>query len=392
MCTSNSPPVHEALPSREAAQTAAGGAGAGSARLEKVTTPAALERLRVEWERLWQQAPHATPFQSPEWLLPWWKHIGRGTLATIAIRSAMAGELVALAPLYVFAGGATGKRHLFPIGIATTDYLDVLVKPGWEELALHCLASNLAHCVEDWDVLEFPQLRRGATLLGLAAPAGWRQEIASAEPHPVLMLREFRPGAGPALPPRMAQNVRYCRRRAARAGTLAYDTADARTLPAFLDALVRLHTRRWSERGLTGVLKDASVLAWHREATPLLQAAGLLRLHALRLDGEFIAVLYCLADVAPARDRRYYYYLGGFDPRFRSLSPGTLLVAHVVEQALAEGALAFDFLRGAESYKYRWGAEDQPMATLRLWHEHQEGRAAEGQVMLSAAARSPRAA
>jgi CelD/BcsL family acetyltransferase involved in cellulose biosynthesis len=64
----------------------------------------------------------------------------------------------------------------------------------------------------------------------------------------------------------------------------------------------------------------------------------------------------------------------------------------VVEQALAEGALAFDFLRGAESYKYRWGAEDQPMATLRLWHELQEGRAAEGQVMLSAAARSPRAA
>jgi hypothetical protein len=224
-------------------------------------------------------------------------------------------------------------------------------------------------------VLEFPQLRPGAALLGFVAPAGWRQEIAPAEPHPVLTLRELPPGAGLPIPRPMMQNVRYCRRRAARSGTLDYDTANAQTLPAFLDALVSLHARRWCERGSSGVLNDASVLAWHREATALLQAAGLLRMHALRLDGEFIAVLYCLADVAPAHERRYYYYLGGFDPRCRSLSPGTLLVAHAIEQALAEGALAFDFLRGAEAYKYRWGAEDQPMVTLRLWPEHQEAPA-----------------
>jgi CelD/BcsL family acetyltransferase involved in cellulose biosynthesis len=347
-------------------------AQASATRIQQVTTLAALESLRPDWKRLWAQAPHATPFQSPHWLLPWWKHIGRGTLATIAIRSAVAGELVALAPLYLFAGGETGRRQLFPIGIATTDYLDVLVKPGWEGRALRGLAWHLAQREQDWDVLEFPQLRPGAALLGFVAPGDWRQEIATAEPHPVLMLSEVRPGAGPAIPRPMMQNVRYCRRRAARIGTLAYDTATAQTLPAFLDALVRLHARRWSERGSSGVLNDASVLAWHREATPLLQAAGLLRMHALRLDGEFIAVLYCLADAAPAHERRYYYYLGGFDPRFRSLSPGTLLVAHAIEQALAEGALAFDFLRGAEAYKYRWGAEDQPMVTLRLWPKHQE--------------------
>ena len=34
----------------------------------------------------------------------------------------------------------------------------------------------------------------------------------------------------------------------------------------------------------------------------------------------------------------------------------------------SEGCAAFDFLRGAEEYKYRWGAVDQPMFALRLWH------------------------
>ena len=31
---------------------------------------------------------------------------------------------------------------------------------------------------------------------------------------------------------------------------MAYETADKQTVPEFLDALINLHARRWSERGL----------------------------------------------------------------------------------------------------------------------------------------------
>jgi len=97
----------------------------------------------------------------------------------------------------------------------------------------------------------------------------------------------------------------------------------------------------------------------------MLQDAGLLRLNGMRLDGELIAVLYCLADPPNRPEPRWYDYIGGFDPRHSALAPGTLLIAHAVECALAEGAVAFDFLRGAEPYKYRWGAVDQTMFILR---------------------------
>jgi CelD/BcsL family acetyltransferase involved in cellulose biosynthesis len=205
-------------------------------------------------------------------------------------------------------------------------------------------------------------------LLRLPLPAGWRTEIADGEPSPVLALPAARPGTLP-IPRRMADNIRHGRTRAARAGVLAYELADAGSIPALLAALVRLHTRRWSLRGLPGVLGDASVAAALGEATPLLHAAGLLRLHGLRLDGELIAVLYCLADAAGAAARHCYYYIGGFDPRCAAFSPGTLLIAQAIESAAAEGAAAFDFLRGGEAYKYRWGAVDQPMRTLRAWHD-----------------------
>jgi CelD/BcsL family acetyltransferase involved in cellulose biosynthesis len=97
-----------------------------------------------------------------------------------------------------------------------------------------------------------------------------------------------------------------------------------------------------------------------------LHALGLLRLIALRLDGRVIAVLYGLVDAPHIQHRRWYSYIGGFDPAFAALGPGTLILGHAIDRARAEGMSHFDCLRGAESYKYRWGAIDQPMFALRV--------------------------
>jgi CelD/BcsL family acetyltransferase involved in cellulose biosynthesis len=219
----------------------------------------------------------------------------------------------------------------------------------------------LAHLdAAEADLLEFPQLPRDAPLLRAQPPAGWRCEPGEGEPHPVLPLR------GAPWPRNMAANLRTARNRAERLGTLSFEQAEAATLPTLLAALVRLHGQRWRTRGQAGVLGDPRVQAWHGEATAQLLQAGLLRLHALRLQGEVAAVLYCVADPPQRAARRCYYYIGGFDPRFAQCSPGSLLIAHAIDQARQEGATAFDFLRGGEAYKYRWGAADQPMQTLRM--------------------------
>jgi CelD/BcsL family acetyltransferase involved in cellulose biosynthesis len=73
------------------------------------------------------------------------------------------------------------------------------------------------------------------------------------------------------------------------------------------------------------------------------------------LEGRILAV-----DYGFLHARRAYYYLGGFDPEAAKVSPGTLVVAHAIEEAIREGACEFDFLRGQEPYKYKWGAHDRP--------------------------------
>ncbi|MBC5784837.1 GNAT family N-acetyltransferase [Ramlibacter sp. USB13] len=307
-----------------------------------------LEALEAEWEALWREDASATPFQSPHWLLPWWRHVGKGEERALAVRDDD-GRLMGLAPLYVYTD-AGGRRHLFPVGIGTTDYLGLLARQGWEKAVAEAVLERVMHW-RDWDVLEWPQLQGTSALLSLPGV-----EVIAGEPNPVLALQ---PPA--AIPKSTLANLRTCRNRAARAGTITYELADAGTIPAYLDALARLHASRWKERGLPGVLADEAVRASHAEAAPRLHAAGVLRLHGLRLDGELVAVLHVLMH-----RRRCYYYIGGFDPRHAAFSPGSLLLAHAIGEAAREGAKVFDFLRGAEAYKYRWGALDQPMFTLRV--------------------------
>jgi CelD/BcsL family acetyltransferase involved in cellulose biosynthesis len=329
---------------------------------QALTDVAALQRLRPEWEALWWQARAATPFQSPQWLLPWWQHVGQGRLASVALRCPESGTLVGFAPLYVYRHAESGQRHLFPLGIATSDDHDVLTRPGDEARVLQALLAHLREQGDAFDVFDLPQLRSEAFVLRLAAPPGWRLSIADDDAHPVLAWE-----TAPAIAQALAANLRTCRNRAARAGSLQFETADAASLPAMLEALFALHTARWSERAQAGVLADAAVRAWHRAAAPQLLAAGMLRLQGLRLDGEWIALAHVLADPAPAHARRSRYYIGGFDPRQAALSPGALLIHHAIASAHDEGARAFDFLRGAEPYKYRWGAVDEPRRVLRLW-------------------------
>jgi CelD/BcsL family acetyltransferase involved in cellulose biosynthesis len=151
------------------------------------------------------------------------------------------------------------------------------------------------------------------------------------------------------------------RHRADRAGGWSIEEADPESLTEMLGALVRLHTDRWRSRG-GGVLSDPRVLAFHGAAASSLFEAQVLRLLALRLRGRTAAVVYALA-----LPDRLLCYLQGYDQEFAFFSPGTLLLGAVIEQAMREGRWEIDFLRGAEPYKYAWGAVDRMNAERILW-------------------------
>jgi len=60
----------------------------------------------------------------------------------------------------------------------------------------------------------------------------------------------------------------------------------------------------------------------------------------------------------------YYLYNSAYDPGEGAASPGIVLVAELIRQALESGKDRFDFLKGDEIYKYRLGASARPLWRL----------------------------
>jgi hypothetical protein len=55
--------------------------------------------------------------------------------------------------------------------------------------------------------------------------------------------------------------------------------------------------------------------------------------------------------------RSFCFYITGFDKRYATLSPGTVIIAHAIREAIRKGYRVFDFLRGDEPYKFSLGAK-----------------------------------
>jgi CelD/BcsL family acetyltransferase involved in cellulose biosynthesis len=309
---------------------------------QRITSTDDLFALRPAWDALWRRSPEATPFQSPQWLLPWLTHFGRGgELATVITREGDA--LTSIAPLYVLREDDESLGLLLGTGIS--DYLDIL---GDGTAALDTMRTI------DCQLWDLQQLRPSSALLTAALPEGLSENVEDQEPCPVLRIEGAVDGLETLLSTHARKKLRYYRRSLARLGEVRIEEATEENLDTLLDALYLLHAARWRRRNLPGVLGDPAIQQFHGEVARNFLRAGALRMYATRVDDRIVAVFYGFAHGGTV-----YYYLSGYEPDLEKLSIGTLVVAHALDRAISDGASTFDFLRGAEEYKYAWGASDR---------------------------------
>lgn len=332
--------------------------------VSEIRTADALHALAAEWRALCAATPSCTPFQHPEWLLPWWTHFGSagGELRSLALRDRDDGRLVGLAPLYC-RRDADGTRRLAFIGTGNTDYVDLIAADAHRPASVRAIARYIESVSDCWDECDlYP--------LPAASPLRWLTHVAScgvaeqiADVFPQLALRPTASPVSDSVPRRLFAQLAYARRRLARTARVSVEHAgSARSVSAFRE-LRALHDARWRARGEPGVLADERTCRFHEDVVQGMSAAGMLRLHLLRVDDLPAAAFYGFACGG-----RLYFYLGGFDPAFERASVGSLAILEALEFAVSRGDTRLDFLRGPEPYKYRWGAVDHYGYRLTIAH------------------------
>jgi CelD/BcsL family acetyltransferase involved in cellulose biosynthesis len=133
-------------------------------------------------------------------------------------------------------------------------------------------------------------------------------------------------------------------------------SAGGSDLPADLDIYFRLHR---SSRPEKATFLDAEMRQFVERIATTFDGAGWLRLEFLEISGHGVA-----ATLSFCRDGAVLFYNSGRDPDVDGNGVGLGLLAFGVLGAMHEGLRYFDFLRGGEAYKYRFGARDREVVEL----------------------------
>jgi CelD/BcsL family acetyltransferase involved in cellulose biosynthesis len=274
-----------------------------------------LHALQPEWSALWEQCPAATPFASPEWLLPWHDYLFQGgELCTVAARRE--GRLTGLAPLFIY-GTGDQPRTLSSLGTGVTDYLDFLLKPDETPDALSAIRREIES--RPWDICDLQEIPAGSHLLDPIFTEGWRAERSFCETCAVVALPAEMAEFESRLSSKFRHNLRNSRNRLLDRGAAFETTAGAEDVE-YVEALFQLHTRRWHTRAQSGMLSTAPLQSFFRAVVQGFQKRGWLRFHGLRYGGKLAAVM-CVfhgASAGPLLSERLRRIAGAAQPGNRA--------------------------------------------------------------------------
>lgn len=326
--------------------------------VEVLSSHQALRALRGNWDALCDVAGRVTPFQRPGWVLAWIERFRVTLPRALALRCGR--DLVGLLP--AFLSGDRPHRTVSLLGAGVSDHLDALAAPGCEQAVRDATNAWLEDFSADWDACAFEELGPNALLRDLRPPSCARSSTQPQSVCPVLVADRDEAAFDRVVPASQVARVRRARRRSLRIGAVELGRADRPgEVGDALQALVSLHTRRWQRRGEPGVFSDPRIVRFHHDVAAAFAVRRALRLYALRIGGHDVGVVYGFRE-----RERVHLYMQGVATELDRVSPGTLLLAFVVEDALAEGVREIDFLRGNEPYKYAWGAVDEVNVVVHI--------------------------
>ena len=333
-----------------------------------IRSPSELANLEKEWNDLLAISASHVPFLRHEYIMAWWQGLGggewqHGELYVVTARRED-GKLIGIAPLFE-TENREGEPALMLLGsIEISDYLDIITPP--EDLA--AFVEALLEHVErdpaspprllDW----YNVLESSPTLHALQMAAERRDWTFTQDPlqHcPYISL----PGDWEKYICGIDKKQRHEIRRKMR-------RADEYYLP------VRWH---FAEDGaaLDAEIEDFLSLMAHdpdkaKFLTPAMRAQMHTIIQAAHRGGWLQLAFIEVNGVKAAAYLNFDYmnhiwvYNSGLDFRFSELSPGWVLLGHLLEWANEQKRQYFDFMRGDEQYKYHFGAIDRRVIRVRL--------------------------
>lgn len=319
-----------------------------------LSDPKTFTALQAEWLELLSRSVTNYVFQSPQFQAAWWQALGEGELCIIAIRSKDTDQLAGLAPLYLHTN-QDGQKELCFVGcVNVSDYLDILVDKDQQQAVYDCLAGFLTTAFTEWDRLFLCSLPENSPTRhwlqhSFSNTSEQQQDVS---PHILLpnSWDEYLTSLNRKQRHELKRKFRRVQETEHKLEVVTTEAEAQRVLPDF----ITLHRASSSEKK---DFWDDNHLKFFSAFIPAAAAAGWLKLYFLNIESTRVAAM-LIFDY----NNQFLLYNSGFDPsQFKHLSTGTVLTGYTIQEAVEQKKTVYDFLRGDEEYKFRFGAVAKPV-------------------------------
>jgi CelD/BcsL family acetyltransferase involved in cellulose biosynthesis len=309
------------------------------------------------WERILELDQEAGVFSHPAWLQAWWESLGSGELMIAAVWDG--DDPIAVFPTCTCVDEA-GLLSFLGSEDVTDDQVPAAV-PGREAEALSFFL-DWAFADGGFSRVRFHSVLDGQRWLGVVEDVARQSDLGYSHEQvdiaPAILLPDSFDTYLSGLSGHDRHELRRKRRRLGELGSWRVRRAHEVGWEADLQAFFDFHREAPGEKA--GFFTPDRERFFRRLAADLF-LFGLARLDVLDLDDVPVACTFSYGF----RDT-VALYNSSFRADLARHAPGMVLVGSLIEQAIDEGKRVFDFLRGDEPYKRRFGPTPRPVYQVML--------------------------
>lgn len=309
-----------------------------------------LDEFTSSWNRLRHSLTWRCIFVLPAWLKAWWEAFGgdcQPYLGTLWDGQ----KIIGFAPLMV--NNATASFIGSP---DVCDYLDFAIAPGAESDFFEVLLDHMRK--KGINKLDLRPLHPDSTVLKhlttIARKRGYDVNCSTADVCLELDLPTTWDEYLATLNGKQRHEVRRKLRRLWETANVEYHCIEVdREVEGRLDVFLKLFALSRSEKAN---FMDPKMESFFRSLARAMADIGLLRFGVLQVNGVPAAM-----TMGFDHDSSHYLYNSAYDPQFGHLSVGLLSKVLCLKESIQKGMIRWNFLKGAEPYKYQLGGQEVPL-------------------------------
>ncbi len=311
------------------------------------------KRIDEEWKLILMKRPNPNPFLTPLWAKVWLKHFGETLERKVFLFRDDTGVLQGVG--YFIESIREGKKGLTLLGSQDVwDYRDLVILPGREEEIFRKLAVLAKE--NDWGYIELNSIAESSSTVRFFPMAmeslGFRVTREVEETVINLSLPPAWEKFLEGLSAKDRHELRRKIRRIEREGSCErVRVTDLSSIEDKMGIFLDLHRKSRHDKS---EFMSPPMESYFRDLAKGLLIEGWLDLSFLRFQGKEVAAFFSF-DFEGTK----YVYNSGYDPYFSWYSPGIVLSAYCIQDAIEKGMKSLNFLRGREDYKYHLGGREE---------------------------------